>query len=163
MTPTALSSVRRSFPDPLDVDSWPEHTSATVTDVVVSGVSMRRLVELCGTPCVHTAAASVPGSGGRPSSSDDAAVVLVRVTAVRGRGAERVVEVDGRLDGCEACWRELRLIGRESAARPAAVGLLTAAEPGAGIQVTLPADVAVGDLIAVPCRRVSALREIRKG
>ncbi|MFB6612368.1 hypothetical protein ACFCVO_18745 [Agromyces sp. NPDC056379] len=127
---------------------------------------MLRLVELCGTPCVHTAtapdAAEATDHDGaaRPL---DVSVVVVRVTSVRGRGAERVVEVDGRLDGCDACWFELRMIGRASTVPAIAVGLLTPSEPGAGTQVSLPADIAVGDLVAVPCGHVSALRDIRRG
>jgi len=143
------------------LEHWPRHTTATADDIVVSGVSMLRLVELCGTPCVHTAAAELTEGDGaeRPI---DVSVVVVRVTSVRGRGAERVVEVDGRLDGCGACWLELRTIGRACTGPTIAVGLLTPSEPGTGNQVSLPADIAAGDLIAVPCGHVSALRDIRR-
>ncbi|SIO08405.1 hypothetical protein [Agromyces cerinus] len=147
---------------PAGLEHWPRHTSATVDDIVVSGVSMLRLVELCGTPCVHTATAEATGESG-PERSIDISVVVVRVTNVRGRGAERVVEVDGRLDGCDACWVELRMIGRTSTAPAIAVGLSTPSEPGTGNQVSLPEDIAAGDLIAAPCGHVSALRDIRRG
>ncbi|KRC61876.1 hypothetical protein ASE14_13880 [Agromyces sp. Root81] len=144
------------------LEHWPRHTTATDDDIVVSGVSMLRLVELCGTPCVHTATAEATEDGG-PGRQVDISVVVVRVTNVRGRGAERVVEVDGRLDGCDACWFELRMIGRACTGPTSAVGLLTPSEPGSGNQVSLPADIAAGDLIAVPCGHVSALRDIRRG
>lgn len=160
------TSTHRSTPTShlAELEHWPRYTTATVDDIVVSGVSMLRLVELCGTPCVHTATASAHTEAtvdDGPPRQLDVSVVIVRVTSVRGRGAERVVEVDGRLDGSDACWLELRRIGRASTAPIVAVGLLTPSEPGTGNQVSLPVDIAAGDLIAVPCGHVSALRDIR--
>lgn len=78
---TLMPSIRRSIPDPLDSLRWPDHTTATTTDVVVSGVSRCGLVELCGTPCVHTASAAVPLGRQRPAHPSDASVVIVRVRA----------------------------------------------------------------------------------
>jgi hypothetical protein len=50
MTLTAIiPSLRTSIPDPLDVNLWPELTTATTTDVIVAGVSLLRLVEVCDT------------------------------------------------------------------------------------------------------------------
>lgn len=34
-----MPSLRRTLPDPLDVDRWPEASHATTTDVVVAGVA----------------------------------------------------------------------------------------------------------------------------
>ena len=67
-------------------------------DVVVAGVSVRRLVEVCGTPCVHS---GEPGE--LPGPAGCGALVVVAVTAVlAGIAGERVVCVDGRLDGVDA-------------------------------------------------------------
>lgn len=55
MTLTAiLPTLRRSIPDPLQPGHWPEHTVPTVSDVVIGGVSLRRLVEISGTPALLT-------------------------------------------------------------------------------------------------------------
>jgi hypothetical protein len=55
MTLTAiLPSLRRSIPDPLQPRRWPEHTVPTVSDVVIGGVSLRRLVDITGTPALLT-------------------------------------------------------------------------------------------------------------
>ncbi len=42
---------------------------AVLDDVVVAGVSMRRLVEVCGTPCVHSGDAAGIREGGVPARS----------------------------------------------------------------------------------------------
>ena len=40
---------------PLTTDSWPAFTTHSDDDVVIAALSIGRLVEWCGTPCVHTA------------------------------------------------------------------------------------------------------------
>ncbi len=74
-----IPSLRASVPDPICRDLWPEFTTTSLADVTVAGVSLTRLAEWCGTPCVHTAAAVVPGTGGMPSSDDLASVLVTRV------------------------------------------------------------------------------------
>jgi len=161
-----LPSLRRSIPDPINFDSWPELTVATPTDVIVSGVSLIRLVEICGTPCVHTAAAVIAGTRGRPSPTDGATTVVVRVTAVEhvANSALRV-SVDGRLRGARAVFAEARLIGRASTAHNRTVMMVDAGEPvGEGAQIPLPAglpgDIHPGDLIVIPCPGLLALRQV---
>lgn len=167
MTLTAIMpSLRRSIPDPFTVDAWPERSYATTTDVIVSGVSMLRLVDVCETPCVHTAAAVIPGTHGRPSPSADAAVVVVRVTAVlKNFDAARVVLIDACVDSVNATWRETRLIGRASTVRSTSAILLSGdshevPRVGRGL-IELPDDLREGDLLAVPCAGTVALREVR--
>lgn len=77
-----LPRLRKTLPDPLSTNLWPAFTQATTDEPIVAEVSMNRLVELCGTPCVHTADAVVPGSGGRRSTVDIATVLCVSVIAV---------------------------------------------------------------------------------
>ncbi|WP_106215133.1 hypothetical protein [Glaciihabitans tibetensis] len=152
-----IPSLRRSLPDPLSADLWPEATVATVTDVVVSGISLLRLVEVCGTPCVHSGAAVVPRTGGRPSTTDRTTVLVVRVTSVEhAPSGPVVVRTDARLDDPALIWLEARLIGRVSTAHN---GLTLVAcrplEPDAGTGTNgraadLPQDVRAGDLLAIP-------------
>lgn len=101
-----LPTLRRSIPDPIDYDCWPELTTPTTTDIVVSGVSLLRLVSICGTPCVHTAAAVIPA----------------------------VIEDDYQFGDGHASAIELPRV---------------------------PSDLRIDDLLAIPCRGVTALRDVR--
>ncbi|WP_066039162.1 hypothetical protein [Herbiconiux solani] len=154
-----LPSLRSTIPDPLAIDRWPEWTHPTTTDVIVSGVSLLRLVDICETPCVHVAAAVVPGTHGRPSDREQASVVVVRVTGVSDAQVESVAPVltfDAELDALPAHLEEARLIGRSSTRRsqPFLVG---------GSIVSLPSDTTVDDLIAVPCAGAVGCRQLRVG
>lgn len=167
MTLTAIMpTLRGTIPDPFDVNVWPARSQVSTTDVIVSGVSMTRLVEICQTPCVHSAAAVIPGTNGRPAPHRDATVVVVRVTAVlQNFDAARVVLIDACLDTVTPCWREARLIGRASRVKRTAAVLLAGEahetpSVGRGV-VELPDDLREGDLIAIPCPGVPVLRDIR--
>ncbi|MFT2753986.1 hypothetical protein [Clavibacter sp. Sh2088] len=132
---------------------------AALDDVVVAGVSMRRLVEVCGTPCVHSGEAGEIRGGGEAAGCG--ALVVVAVTAVlAGADGERVVCVDGHLDGVDARWAEARVLGRGPGLGRAACVVAggAAADPGA---VALPVDLAVGDLVVVPCGGAPALHDVR--
>lgn len=159
-----MPTLRRSIPDPLHARSWPAHTSATVDDVVIAGVSLVRLAALCETPCVHTAEACVPEARTRPALRHDVAVVVVAVTDVVDTPAGRVVLVDGDLSDAPADWHQSRLIGRVSTSPAADCSVLTAsatAMTGPGIRAELPADLRRGDLLVIPCARTVALHDIR--
>ncbi|AJW80539.1 hypothetical protein CmiCFBP2404_02035 [Clavibacter michiganensis subsp. insidiosus] len=132
---------------------------AVLDDVVVAGVSMRRLVEVCGTPCVH----SNEALGIRDDADGCGALVVVAVTAVLvGPGGERVVCVDGHLDGVDARWSEARVLGRPVGGR--SVARIVAASPTSGTTaVALPDDLALGDLVVVPCGGSPALHDVRLG
>ena len=167
MTLTSIMpSLRRTLPAPLSADSWPEHTHATTTDVVVSGISMLRLADLCETPCVHTGDAVIPGTHGRRAPGQDAAVVVVKVTAVlKNWDADRVVLIDACLDSVPALWGEARLIGRASTAHDASAVVLSGEShhnTGEGrAALELPADLHEGDLLAIPCRGMVVMRDVR--
>lgn len=167
MTLTAIMpTLRGTIPDPVDVNAWPAGCQVTTTDVIVCGVSMTRLVEICQTPCLHTAAAVIPGTHGRPAPHRSAAVVVVRVTAVlRNFDAARVVLIDASLDTVNPSWREARLIGRASRVKRTTAVLLSGEShetPSIGRGVAeLPDDLREGDLIALPCPGALALRDIR--
>jgi hypothetical protein len=131
----------------------------TTTDVVVSGISLLRLVEVCGTPCIHSGAAIVPGTNGRPSDTAKTAVLVVRVTDVMLRASgDTVIETDARLDNLRLIWSETRLINRASTAHSGVV--LIAGRPvdqelaftADVASVDLPLDLTVGDLLAIPSR-----------
>ena len=167
---TIIPSLRRSIPDPLSVDRWPEHTVATTTDVLVAGISVLRLVDLCGTPCVHTAASVVPGTHGRPSPSGQACVVVVRILEVErmpvtpsgGQAPVLRVVVDGELGHAHPVASEARLVGRVSTARRVVVECESAEEGGSSLVIPAPEDLVVGDLIAVPCVGTVPLRALRE-
>lgn len=152
-----IPSLRATLPDPLLVDSWPEATFATTTDVVVSGISLLRLVEVCGTPCVHSGAAVIPRTGGRPSPTLRTAVLVVRITRAEPHDSGRlIVETDARLDDLRLVWSEARLIDRASTAHSGTV--LVAISPvdpdltgtASACSTQLPLDLRPGDLLAIP-------------
>jgi hypothetical protein len=152
-----IPSLRAILPDPLLVDAWPEATVATTTDVVVSGISLLRLVEVCGTPCVHSGAAVIPRTDGRPSATSRTAVLVVRVTRVAlHESGSPVVETDARLDDLRLVWSETRLIDRASTAHSGTV--LVAVRPvdpelsatSQACSAELPLDIRAGDLLAIP-------------
>ncbi|GAA3209887.1 hypothetical protein ACFP63_19815 [Oerskovia jenensis] len=150
-----LPTLRASIPDPLSKDSWPAATRATVTDVLVAGVSLAHLATLCGTPCVHVAQASGAGPvGGRMGTAVVAAVTDVRVLGPSG--LELVL--DAEIDPLQARWAQARLIGRASSVRPVRAVVPGSRGPGS---LTVPADLHVGDLLAIPCRGQIALRDVR--
>ena len=153
MTLTSLlPSLRSSIPDPFVIDRWPEWTHPTTTDVIVSGVSLLRLVDLCDTPCVHIAAAVVPGTHGRPSDIEQSSVIVARVVETPRAGA---LVLDADISRIQAHTAEARLIGRASTRHSAPFAL------GDGTPLTLPEDITVGDLIAIPCRGAVCRRQLR--
>lgn len=132
-----------------------------IEDVVVAGVSMRRLVEVCGTPCVHSTEAM--GIRGDVGAAGCGALVVVAVTAVlAGPVGERVVCVDGHLDGVDARWGEARVLGR-TPGRSSVARIVAAAPTSGTAAVALPDDLAVGDLVVVPCGGSPALHDVRLG
>ncbi len=164
MTLTALlPTLRRSLPDPLDPRHWPEHTTSTVDDVVIGGVSLVRLCDLEGTPCVLTGDLShVRAREARARGiGTDVTVVVCRITRVESTDAGAIAIVDGALDTVAAHGPECRLIGRVSTAKPVAFGLHGGAGSHGQISVSLPADLRPGDLIALPCRGAVALHDVR--
>ena len=156
-----IPSLRGSLSNPLLRDSWPEFTTASVDDVTVAGVSLTRLASWCGTPCVHSAAAVVPGTGGMPSPTESASVVVTRVVEVsRSADGDLDVWIDARLGAVPAVVTELRLIGRVSTACDAPARIHQAG-PAAPVAVEeLASDLRAGDLLAVPCRGTVVLREV---
>ena len=158
-----LPTLRRSIPDPIAGDHWPAATVATITDVTVDGVSLLRVVELCGTPAVHLGPAAVPGTdGGLASAAKHTGVVVVRVIEASarvdgdGRGVERTASIDADLAELDPVWVEARLIGRTSVAR-ATPTMLTGGTSGcsAPAPIALPGDLAAGDLLALPYAAVT--------
>ncbi|MGW2093322.1 hypothetical protein [Promicromonospora sukumoe] len=135
-----LPTLRASIPDPLAAGSWPARTRATVTDVVVDGVSLHGLAMLCSTPCVHTA--------------DGAEPFVVLVSTVTGttttHDGRRLLVLDAGLFSEGTTWAELRLLGRASVARLVPT-VVCDPDKVPLAEVPMPADVATGDLLGVPC------------
>ncbi|MEY9952843.1 hypothetical protein [Leifsonia sp. EB34] len=150
------------MPNPLGRDLWPEFTTTSLSDVTVAGVSLTHLAEWCGTPCVHTAAAVIPGTGGMPSATEVAAVIVTRVSQVT-RAADGSIDVwiDARLADAPVVIDELRMIGRVSTACDSRARIHPAREAAAPVRVDeLVSDLRVGDLLALPCRGAALLRQV---
>jgi hypothetical protein len=152
----------------LATDSWPAFTTHSDDDVVIAALSITRLVDWCGTPCVHTADAAIPGSEGRPSDSELSSVLVARVASVEWRSDLRLhVVIDADLAGCAPLLAEARLLGRASDTGPASV-VLESVSGGAGSSgsadgyaTRLPGDLAAGDLVVIPCLGVTLLHDIK--
>lgn len=163
-----MPSLRTMISDPLDLDQWPERTVSTPVDVVVSGVSLLRLADLCGTPCVHTADAVIPNTRGRRSPTEITTTVVVRVASVsRHPQGALMVTVDADLSSVDARFDEVRLIGRVSMSRDVTCfltntcGSRESSAPFQRLGTGLPGDLAVGDLLALPCRGLVTLHDVR--
>ena len=157
-----LPSLRASVPNPLGRDSWPEFTTTSIDDVTVAGVSLSCLAEWCSTPCVHTAAAVIPGTGGIPSPTETASVIVTRVIQLN-TAADGAIDIwiDARLTGSPVDIGELRMIGRISTASDARARIHPAGESVGALAVPeLVSDLRVGDLLAIPCQGATRLREV---
>jgi hypothetical protein len=171
-----IPSLRRTIASPLRRDIWPEFTTTSTVDVTIAGVSLLRLVDWCGTPCVHTAAAVTPRAGGRvdPRADDPstASVIVAKVLAVNPHGDDAIdVWIDADLGGCNAFPAETRMIGRASTAHDTVIHLRSGGRNASGsgdssgsedcsVPIELGSDIHFGDLLAIPCAGTTCLHEI---
>jgi hypothetical protein len=156
MTLTSLlPTLRDSIPAPLEETAWPTGTHASPRDVVISGISMLRLAEICATPCVYSGAAVIPFSGGTASPTETVTVIVSTVTGVDATG----IRLDTRFDLHRPVWGEARLLGRVSHARETSLDLHGA--DGDRVAVTLPGDLRPGDVLAVPCAGSFSVGDVR--
>jgi hypothetical protein len=145
----------------LHLDHWPERTTESEGDIFVAGLSLLRLADVSGTPAVLTAASVVPDSGGQSSDVRRSAVLVVRVVATAAHQTlGMIAQLDARLDNLRLVWPEARLIGRRSSARqrrwmlvrkPSEEDMSTTRDV---LPVDLPADLEMGDLLAIPSRSI---------
>jgi hypothetical protein len=141
------------------LDWWPEHTTVSDNDIVVTGVSLRRLVDVCGTPAVHSGASGSFGNERDKSTTERTGVLVTRVVAMTRHSAGRpVVQVDARLGNLRLIWSQARRVGGKPASRTRHVllvrdpSMVDLAETDDVISVSLPANLGVGDLLAIPSR-----------
>lgn len=146
-------------------DDWPEGTVVSDDDIVVAGLSLSRLVDLCGTPAVHSGPAIIPGSAGLSSTSERTAVLVVRVVGMASsRAGVPVLQVDARLDNLRLVWSEARRIGGRRYARNRTALIVRRpsrhdlSECDDVVAVSLPVNLRPGDLLAIPSRPMSAER-----
>jgi hypothetical protein len=145
------------------LDYWPEDTVISDTDIVVAGISLRRLADVCGTPAVHSAASVIPDSGQRPDPDAVTGVLVARVLVVaEHHSGAPVIQVDARLDNLRLVWSEARIVGARVSTR-SRISLLVRKPRTVDIASTndvlvmdLPARVAVGHLLAIPSRSISS-------
>jgi hypothetical protein len=141
------------------LDWWPERTTVSTDDIVVTGVSLRRLVDVCGTPAVHSGSSGTANTGRSGSTTERTAVLVTRVLAMtRHRAGCPVVQVDARLGNLRLLWSQARRVGGKSTSRSRAVLLvrnpstIDLADSDDVLSVSLPANLRVGDLLAIPSR-----------
>ncbi|WEO77419.1 hypothetical protein BJQ94_19040 [Cryobacterium sp. SO2] len=162
---TLMSSILARTPlthRPADVDSWPEGTVHTADDLIINGLSLVRASH-DRTPAVRIGAA--PDAAERHGTSPERfiTILLTRVeeTGFTDSHRRRVVWVDAELDHCRPNVSAARVVGRRSGAHLKRMQLRP--RPQDDMQwVWLPADVVVGDLIAVPCDGALPLSDVRR-
>ncbi|WIE65103.1 hypothetical protein DEI99_000825 [Curtobacterium sp. MCLR17_036] len=166
MTLTAiLPTLRASVPDPVDPFLWPAHTVPTTDDVLVAAISMVRLADLAGTPCVHTAEQAPPRYRPRDWAPRDVSVAVASVARVRRpRPGVVLLELDAVLPRC-AVLEQVRLIGRTSTAPLSTMYVVTRCDgetdgPFHRLPTPLPADVRAGDLVCFPCLATVRHRDV---
>ncbi|HMH59497.1 MAG TPA: hypothetical protein VK537_09970 [Galbitalea sp.] len=141
------------------LDWWPERTIVSADDIVVTDVSLRRLVDVCGTPAVHSGSSGSFGGRRHRSTTERTAVLVTRVVAMtRHSAGGPVVQVDARLDNLRLIWSQARRLGGKATSRTRTVLLVRSpstidiADTEDVISVSLPANLSVGDLLAIPSR-----------
>lgn len=144
------------------LECWPEGTVHTRDDVVINGSSLVQIASAGPTPAVRIGTA-----GGlrvqQPSPRRFITVVLTRVEQIGYSEATRRSEiwVDAELDRCRPILTAARIVGRESTARQKRMHLRPQPATGPG-WVRMPVDIAVGDLIVVPCDGTTPLGDVRR-
>jgi hypothetical protein len=146
---------------PDDVGSWPAGTVHTEDDLIINGLPLV-LTSHKQTPAVRIGAA--PDAGERRAASPERfiTVLLTRVEETGFTDSHRrlVVWVDAELDHCRPILSAARVVGRRSVAHLKRMQLRP--KPKEDMQwVWLPADVGVGDLIAIPCEGAVPLSDVR--
>jgi hypothetical protein len=141
------------------LDWWPERTTVSSDDIVVTDVSLRRLVDVCGTPAVHSGASLGVATRHQEPSPERTAVLVTRVLAMtRHRTGRPVAQVDARLGNLRLIWSQARRVGGKPTSRARTVLLvrnpstIDLAEADDVLAVSLPANLRVGDLLAIPSR-----------
>lgn len=152
----ALSTSARSTDD-----AWPAFTSHSDADVVIAAVSLVRLADLCGTPCVHTADAHDGSSSGH-LGDNPVSVVIARVLSAELRSDLLLhVTLDADLADCEPTLEASRVIARAPGAFLTAAVVDTPMGSGEALACQLPADLRAGDVLVIPCHGTARLHSVR--
>lgn len=153
---TIMPTLRASIPEPIEPTLWPAHTVATTADVCIAAISMARLADVVGTPCVHTAEQAPPRYRPRDWHPRDVSVAVASVLRVRRPLSGVVlVELDAVLPQ-GAVLDQVRLIGRASTAPATQTYVVSPCDgitdgPFHRLPAPLPSDVREGDLLCFPC------------
>jgi hypothetical protein len=161
---TLMSSImaRRTLAQRASTEFWPEGTVQTADDLIINGASLVN-ASRDQTPAVRIGPAGSFWAGPNTSPQRFVTVLLTRVEETGFTDSHRrlVVWVDAELDRCRPILSAARLVGRQSVAHPKRMQLRP--RPKDDMQwVWLPSDVAVGDLIAVPCEGTVPLSDVRR-
>lgn len=143
-------------------ECWPEGTVQTDDDLIINGASLVH-TSLDQTPAVRIGPAGNLWTRQTTSPQRFITVLLTRVEETGFTDSHRrlVVWVDAELEHCRPILSAARVVGRRSMAHTKRMQLRP--RPKDDMQwVWLPSDVAVGDLIAVPCEGTVPLSDVRR-
>lgn len=144
-------------------ECWPEHTVHTPDDVIIEGTSLASAATTSETPVVRIGVAEGALAHRPAHPARFITVVLTRVEQIlRYPAALRPeVWVDAELGRCRALPEAARLLDRESIARLQRMRLRPDGAGHGGV-LRLPRDLAVGDLLAIPCEGAIPLNALRR-
>jgi hypothetical protein len=138
---------------------WPVDTDVRSDDIVIEGTSLRHLAQVWGTPAIHSGESVDALTGCTSAAGERTGVLVVRVIALAEHSTGgRIVQVDARLDNLRLIWSEARRVGGGLVRRTRRV--LVVRRPSTEdlvdtedvIVVSLPRNLTVGDLLAIPSR-----------
>ena len=147
----------------LEPSVWPAAATLREADVLVDGESLAQQGRVA-TPSVRIGQAAPQVWGTSPIRQRFVSFVVTRVASVspgEGHGPVDVV-IDADLSGCEPHVSQTRLVGRTPPRRTVRARLRAAAAAD-GPRLRLPRDIAVGDLLVIPCEGTVTPGEIRCG
>jgi len=137
---------------------WPAASHTTGDDILLAEVSLRRAVDWAATPLVVN----------ETDDATDLPLLVTQVQAVDRHACGRpVLQLDCRLDRLPFVWSQARLFSRSSRARsvlwlavrrPSRVDIVVSEDV---VALPLPADLRLGDLLAIPGRSRAAANAAR--
>ena len=143
---------------------WPAGTQHTTDDILIRGESLAAAARAGDIPLVRIG--ERPASPGVDEGRQRFVTVLVTVIEHVDRlgGFQRpCIWIDAALRECEPIIEAARIVGRPTTTHRRTLRLQTEREPGAHLDLRLPADVRAGDLLAIPCSGTVARSQVTNG
>ena len=158
---TMTASRYLTIADLLEPPVWPMGVSLREDDVLVRGESLAQQARIA-TPAVRIGEAPPQQAQITPPRQRFVSLIIARVLAVTALDGHRPADVviDADLSHCDVHFSDMRIVGRFATRSTARVRLHA---PGgvSGPRARLPRDLAVGDILVIPCEGTVTPSDIR--